>query len=182
MEEKIKKSLNKLDNVNYWISNSDTKSAFLLTLLGVILTIIFTSDIGAEMIRAFYCKNITATSYQCINYSFRIIFVIAFFAGLFFTFYCIYKTLRARIDTKKYKQDGLMTESNIFFGTISLKSFSVFEQSTNGETDDEYLKDINSQIFINSQIANLKFKYYNKSLISMLITLGCFLVFIITIV
>jgi len=179
MEKKISKSLNKLDNVNHWISNCDTKSSFVLALFGIILTIIFTSNIGAEMVKMFSCEKVKSVDWQSIKYFICIISIIAFFVGIIVTICYIYMTLKGRINPNVYNQDGLNTDSNIFFGTISSKKFKDFERSTNDEADEKYLSDINSQTFINSNIANEKFKNYNKSLISMLITLSWFLLFII---
>ena len=51
--EKIEISTKKLEIINQWISNCDTKSSFILTFYGVVLTIIFTSTFGSEMVNSF---------------------------------------------------------------------------------------------------------------------------------
>lgn len=175
----IEKALNKLDKVNNWISNCDAKSSFVLTLLGVIVTVIFTSDIGAEMFEVFNCKQASHIDCSSIKYLIRLISVIAFFIALIFTVYHIYNTLKGRTDPQDYIQEGLSSRSNILFSSISSKLFKDFEKESNNETEEDYLNDINSQIFINSKIANKKFQHYNKSLVFIMVTLGCFVLFVI---
>lgn len=179
MKEKIDKALNKLNNVTQWISNCDAKSSFALALLGVMITIIFTSNIGIEMFEVFDCKKIESIDWISIKYFIRIISVLIFFVGIIVTVYFIFMTLKGRINPKVYREGGLNVNSNIFFGSISNKTFATFESESNQENDATYLNDINSQVFINSKIANEKFKNYNRSLISILITIGAFLLFVI---
>jgi len=179
MKEKIDKSLNKLNNVILWISNCDAKSSFALALLGVLVTIIFASTIGSEMLEIFNYKKAESIDWASVKYFIRVISVIVFIAGIVVTVSFIYMTLKGRISPNVYKENKLKTDSNIFFGTISNKKFELFETETNSENETDYLNDINSQIFINSKIANVKFKNYNRSLISIIITLGGLLLFII---
>ncbi|PZX95324.1 hypothetical protein DOS84_01810 [Flavobacterium aquariorum] len=176
--EKIDKSLKKLEIINQWISNCDTKSSFILTFFGVITTIIFTSNIGNEMIQSLSFSKASDIDWTSIKNFLCFIITISFFISATITLYQIYLTLIGRIDTKIYSQEKLNINSNIFFGTISAKTFKDYEIETNGEDNEKYLNDINSQIFINSNIVNEKFKYYNKSLLWSLITFGVFLIYI----
>lgn len=178
--EKIEKSLKKLEIINQWISNCDTKSSFIMTFLGVIITLILTSEVGAEMMKTltfhFTCNIDWITIKNFLSFNLTLFF----FVSISFTFYNIYKTLIGRIDSKVYAEQNLNTDSNLFFGNIASKKFTDFENETNTESDAEYLNDINSQIFINSNIVTEKFKYYNKSLIWSFITLCIFLTYIFT--
>lgn len=177
--EHIEKSTKKLELVNQWIANCDTKSSFILTFYGVVLTIIFTSNIGGELINSFSFTK--AKDINCENFKNLIILLssIAFFVTSIITFYQIYLTLKGRIDPNVYHQSGLNINSNIFFGSIASKNFIDFENETNSEDIPKYLNDLNSQIFINSKIVNLKFKHYNNSLMWMFISLGIFIVFVV---
>jgi len=177
--ESIDKSIKKLELVNQWIFNVDTKSSFVLTFYGVIITIIFASELGNKMI-----STLTYVPAQNINgYSIKLFFslvvVIVFFIAAIITFYNIYQTLKGRINPKIYQKQGLQTDSNLFFGTIANKTYSEFVEQTNTENDDEFLNDLNSQVYINSNIANSKFRYYNKSIIWLIISFVLFLIFII---
>jgi len=177
--EKIENSTKKLELINQWISNCDTKSSFILTFYGVVLTIIFTSTIGGEMINSFSFRKSNEFNLENIINFILLLNTIAFFITSTVTLYNIYSTLKGRIDATVYNQNGLKTESNIFFGSIASKTFENFENELNSENETSYLNDLNSQIFINANIVNEKFKYYNKSLIWMFISLGIFILFVI---
>lgn len=176
--EKTEKSLKKLEFINQWISNCDTKSSFVMTFFGIIITIIFTSNIGNEMIQSISFSKANEIDWKSVRRFITLLITISFFISAVITLYNIYLTLIGRIDSKIYSQEKLNVNSNIFFGGISEKTFKDFETETNGENDDKYLNDINSQIFINSNIVNEKFKHYNRSLLWLLVTFGLFLIYI----
>lgn len=179
MKDKIEKAQKRLELVNQWITNCDTKSSFILTFYGVMLTIIFTSDMGKEMMNVFSFEVADKWNWESVKNFLLFILVIAFLGSIGKSFYHIYNTLRARINSDVYEQMGLITSSNSFFGTIAQKNFQDFEQATNSENEEEYLKDLNSQIFINSKIAAKKFEHYNSSIFWTFVSLGIFLVYII---
>lgn len=179
MSNKIENSFTKLDNINSWINNCDSKSSYILTFFGVVVTIIFTSDIGKEMIDTLEfssSNNLTKNSFK--NFIHFFLFI-SFLISALVTLYYIYFTLKAKIDSSIYAQDDLVTSSNIFFGTVSGKNFKDFNNETKAETETNLLNDINSQIFINSNIANAKFQNYNLSLKFMLLTFLIFLLYVI---
>jgi hypothetical protein len=179
MSNKIENGFTRLDNINSWINNCDSKSSYILTFFGVVVTIIFTSDIGKEMISTldFYSSNeVTKESFY--NFTQLFLFLLFLLSSLV-TLYFIYNTLKAKINTSIYTQDDLVTSSNIFFGTISTKEFKDFNNQVKAETEGSLINDLNSQIFINSNIANAKFKNYNLSLKFMTITFLIFLLYVI---
>jgi hypothetical protein len=177
--ENIEKSTKKLELLNQWIANCDTKSSFILTFYGVVLTIIFTSNIGGEMINSFSFSKADETNCESIRNFILVLTTIAFFITSIITFYQIYSTLKGRIDPKVYQQNGLKTNSNVFFGSIALKTFLDFESESNNEDEPNFLNDINSQVYINSKIVDQKFKHYNKSLFWMFISLGILILYLI---
>ena len=74
-------------------------------------------------------------------------------------------TLVARINSNVYNEPDLITDSVLFFGKISDKaSYQVFQNDVLNMTKEEYLKDLLSQIYINSKIANEKHVNYNKGI------------------
>ena len=177
--DNIEKGLKKLEFVNQWIANCDTKSSFIFAFLGVLLTIIFSSSIGEDMISVFSFKKATKIDCDSIGNFICLLCVIAFLIGVIITFYYIYFTLKAKIDPKVYTQADLKTDSNIFYGTIASKEYSLFKKDSNEETDTDFINDINSQIFINSKIATEKFSNYNRSLIWSIVTFALFILFMI---
>ena len=76
------------------------------------------------------------------------------------------------------KSGYLILKSNIFFKTIQSRGFSEYEIGTNSENEEQYLNDLNSQIYINSKIVESKFKHYNNSLKAILYGFGSFLFFV----
>lgn len=172
---KIEISINKLNGINQWISNVDTKSSIIFTFFGVIITIVFTSNIGNSIANILSYK--VADEINIITFSNSILYwlVITLFIVIVLSIYNFFQTLKGRINPNIYKQEGLNVNSNIFFGTIANKEYSKFEEEVNNETDTDILNDIHSQIYINSHIANRKFKFYNKSLLWTFIVFGIIL-------
>ncbi|MGM0582950.1 MAG: hypothetical protein ACQETL_19895 [Bacteroidota bacterium] len=177
--EAINKSIKKLELVNQWIFNVDTKSSFVLTFYSVIITIIFSSKIGNKMIDVFTYEKASEINSTNIWLFFKLLIVVAFFMTASITFYNIYQTLKGRINPKIYRQQGLKTDSNLFFGTIASKTYEDFKAQTNSENDDAFINDLNSQVFINSKIAHSKFKHYNKSIKWLICSFIIFVIFMI---
>jgi hypothetical protein len=177
--DNAEKGLKKLEIVNHWISNCDTKSSLIFAFLGILLTIIFPSSLGEEMVSVFNFKIAKEINFISVKKFFCLLCVIVFLIGVVMTFCYIYFTLKARISPEVYTQSGLKTDSNIFYGSIASKKYELFKKESNNETDSDFTNDINSQIFINSNIATEKFNNYNKSLIWTLITFAFFILFII---
>lgn len=167
MDKKLDKTKYKLDLINQWISNCDTKSSFLLAFYGVVVTIIMTTKLADKMVQTFKLRP----SFKDINLDsilnlieFIVLLVMVYF--VIKCFYHIYFTLKARIDSSLYQQEDLVTESNIFFQSISKKTYKDFNNKNSTENDTEFLSDLTSQVFINSNIATEKFENYNKSISS----------------
>lgn len=163
--KKVEKGIKKLEMINQWITNCDAKTSFLLTFYGVIITIIMTSKIFDE-IKFIFSMSVQGGSIKSENiYNFLALVSICLFIKFSAkSFYFIYNTLKARIDPNIYAQEKLKTNSNIFFFTIASKQFNEFHKSNIDESIEEYIEDIDSQIYINSCIATLKFQNYNKSI------------------
>lgn len=177
--DRTEKELKRLEFVNQWIANCDTKSSFIFAFLGVLLTIIFSSTIGEDMISVFSFKKAAKIDCVSIGNFLQLLCVILFLVGIIVTFYYIYFTLKAKVDPKTYTQTNLRTNSNLFYGAISPKNYELFKKECEDETDSGFIDDINSQVFINSKIATEKFNNYNKSLIWSIITFSLFLLFLI---
>lgn len=74
-------------------------------------------------------------------------------------------TLVARIDANVFRQPGLITDSVLFFGSISNRaSYQIFQNDILSIKKEDYLKDLLSQIYINSKIANEKHVNYNEGI------------------
>lgn len=177
--EPIDKSIKKLEIVIQWISNVDTKSSFVLAFYGIMTTIMFASDIGNRIINTLSYIPAQDINGESIKLFIALAIVILLLISILITFYFIFQTLKGRLNPNVYQQHGLRTDSNLFFGTVASKSYSKFEEQTNAENDNDFLNDVNSQVFINSNIVNRKFKLYNRSLIWLIISFLLFLIFMI---
>jgi hypothetical protein len=180
MEKKIEKSIKQLERVNQWIANCDTKTSFLLTFYGVIITVIFSSKLLADILKTLSLHRVKEIRVHNVILFISYISVLLFLFSIAKILYHILYTLKGRIDIPVDKQNGLNTNSLLFFGKIASKEFKKFEIEHDAQSESEYLNDLNSQVYINSVISFLKFKHYNKSLRWIIISLCSFLIYALT--
>jgi hypothetical protein len=151
-----------LDRINFWITNCDTKASYLLALEGIVLTVIFTSNYSTCIITTLSYKF----SFENFGWSSFFRFVeglslYSFFCLTFISLVNIYKTVKARLNPKIFREEGLETNSLLFFETIANRKFQTFILETKNITAEQLENDLDSQIFINSKICQQKFKHYN---------------------
>lgn len=154
-----------LDRIQFWISNCDTKASYLLAIQGIILTILFTSQIGKMFLQTI---NLRLTFLHINSNS-----ILNFFEGSIFycmiiffllSFFKVYLTLIGRIDPSIFKEAGLKTNNTLFFGSIANKKYNDFVNEQNELKNDKLTKHLDSQIYINAKISQTKFTNYNKAL------------------
>lgn len=139
-----------LERIIILIGHCDTKVSYLLSVLGVIMTVLITAktpkltNIQPLMEQGLYFIDIFAI--------FIIIFsILPFIYGI----YCLVNAMVARTNNNSLS-------SHIFFGDIAKFScYQDYMQSINNQNYD-YKADLLSQIYQNSKICSLKFSYYNK--------------------
>lgn len=170
--------IERLNHINTWINNCDQKSGILMAFLGVMVPLIFTTELFTSHISSLIIpiKNYWLNSEGAFNFFNFILCILLVLLGYYVvrSIYFLFQVINGRIDETKYNQDGLEINSLFFFGTISKKKFITFKDQL---SDSSYNSnnDILSQIYINSVIAQQKFTYYNKaikSLSSFLIIFG----------
>lgn len=165
-----------LDMINMWIGNVDSKISYSLTFIGVLLGFFFTGKKPIQISQVL--KKILMKIQQIFNKEYELIFkgielkdiisVIILVLICIFIFKSImaciylYKGIRGRIDSNVYEENELITKSNIFWNSISSMKYLDFYKNINNLDESELLKDISSQIFINSKICTEKFENYNK--------------------
>lgn len=143
-----------------WISNCDSKATTVLAFVGVLITIVCSND------NFLFLKDaILSMVNSC---SLKMLFLVAFviFSTLFsYGIYEMINVLFARIDAGKYRHKELVTDSKIFFGSISNNvDYSIFYHKFIQEDDSGFLNDLLSQVYITSIIANSKYTHYNTGL------------------
>ena len=157
-----------LDRVINWVSNCDSKVSYLLTLQGIILTIIFTSNYASCITDTFSYKfSLADFGWKSVFRFLEGVSLYSFLTLILVSLYNAYLTLRARLDPKIFKEKGLTTNSVLFFETIAKRKFVDFvtdQQNTTNTGTNQLDNDIDSQVFINSKICQLKFKHYNLTL------------------
>lgn len=160
-EEQIEEAKSSLERINSWINSCDSKAGTVLALTGVLLTIIFTNDGMAEMYNVL--QNILPPANFC-----TVLYIVFLGSSIFMLCYGIARlilTLVARINANIYQQPELITDSVLFFGKISNRpSYQVFQNDILSIKKEDYLKDLLSQIYINSKIANEKHVNYNEGI------------------
>ena len=162
-----------LERINSWINNCDAKTGTVLALLGVILTLMMTNE-GLSACYRIASRAITSRTFSDVLY---LIFAFASFSCLVFGLYMLISVLFASLSSEKYKQAKLETDSRIFFGSIgSTTTYREYWEKFTGMSTEEYMNDLLSQIYINSLIANKKYKNYNKGLKYAIIGFVCFIV------
>ena len=154
------------DTVNSWLNNCDQKAGILLTVVGVAITVLVTSDF-LKNLRTYifmpfkdYWEGNHELVFSCERFIVFFLLVIAA-VMLILACYYLFKTISADTDYDKLREENpeLVKKSFIFYKSISEMSYEDFKKD-----DINYIEDLKSQIYVNSKIAINKFKNYNEGL------------------
>ena len=156
-----------LDRVNSWISNCDQKAGLLLATIGIILAILFATDfvdvVKSRIIEPFMLclKEPMHYEFCCSRFFFSISLLFSILTCMISSIYAL-RTISADLKTKEISKvnPSLLSDSYLFFQTISSKSYEDFSEFEGVE----YQKDLLSQIYINSSICSKKFGFYKVAL------------------
>jgi len=164
-KDKIEDAQRNLDRITNWIGNCDAKISFILAFLGAIFALVFSDDGTLESIQSAINKSFYFRSWVdlIIGITLIVLFLL-FIISSIITFIFLILGLRGRIDIKVFKENGLETNSIIFWGRISKNNFEEYKNNLDSITEESIYNDLVSQIYINSKICSLKFENYNKSL------------------
>lgn len=158
-----------LDRVNMWISNCDQKASFVLAMLGVGMTILFTSDFVKYVrnsivvpFKTYLCESIGYIDWFRVMIALSLIYVCI---GIVITFYQLVNSLRAKTDIKRFAQQGIESKSMFHYVTVASKTYNEFCTS-----EVHIINDLRSQVYINSIICTAKFKHYKKAITTLFYT------------
>lgn len=162
-EPKLKECL-ELNNT--WIGNCDEKASILLAMIGVIMTVIVTSDV-IKVIRNYivlpFLQFLSSTDHFDFNFSRFSVFIFLVVTAIFtaLSLFMLLNTIRPNIDYDKFYKDNptMVKKSHIFFGHVAKMAYDEFKTETFN-----YKNDLQSQVYVNSYIANEKFKNYIEAL------------------
>lgn len=169
-----------LDRINGWISNCDQKAGFLLAILGVLIPIVFTSDISKRINEIIlipykaYCDMPDLYEINTVRFAYFIILVTTIITCLI-SIIAVLFSITANITIKKFKKiqgnEQIVETSYLFFGGIKKMKYATFRQMSNIN----YEEDLKSQIFVNASICTRKFKCYNIGLYAFIVMAICFI-------
>lgn len=150
-----------LDRTNMWIGNCDQKASFLLALVGVVITVIFTSGVASKINDVLVSPFITYWANGIGSFNFwRMVDALLLIAGLalvFTSMIYLLLCLIAKTDYSRFQQPGMEQRSHLFYGHIASMTYTEFCHTTVDK-----FNDLRSQVYTNSIICNDKFKHYNK--------------------
>lgn len=146
-----------LDVINQWINNSDNKASIILGLVGILLTIIFTTG------------NITSQTTKImkelfLNTNFSDILYLIFFLGsICICILGLCDLIKVLIPTLKMKTNKI--KSYMFFGSISCyTSFNEYKEDLLKSTEEDIFEDLLNQVYQNSIICNKKYENFAKGI------------------
>lgn len=152
-----------LDRTTNWIASFDTKSSLLLTVIGISFSVLVSADTidmaQESFTHAFYPKQ---DDHNFLDWL-EVIMLSAFLILSAKSLIHIYFTLKARMLKEKHRQEGLEVNSSLFFMDIADSSYLDFKRKLNDMPEEQYLNELESQIFINSWISAIKYRNYSAS-------------------
>lgn len=141
---------NNLERVNMWIANSDSKIGIALAFQAILPG--FLSTKGKEI-----KTIITLQSFDFIHFLLYLslaLFVLSIIRAIYYSFKALFPDIATR------------ESSLFFFGSIVNQGLQKFKKDFSKLSDVETEEDLNNQVFINSQIAVLKFSNIKRGIIS----------------
>ena len=187
MEKKDKNEYADLtyEYVSSWINNCDSKASILLALMGVILSIAFTSDFILSEIKeqikqvVDLIKGDISICLCGIIITFIILIILTLSIGyLICSLSKMIQVLYARLDDSRDKDNP----SVCFFRSIAAKSFDEYKSIVNGISKDTLVDDKLHQVYDCSCICTRKFTLYNEGVRLMKIGLIFFAVFLLVLI
>ena len=153
----------KLELINFWISNIDSKISFALAFAGVFIGFIISK--GTPTILG-DTANVPLKDIINLNFGelFSIILIIVLYSSALFSLILLLIALKGRINNNLYKEYKLNTKSLLFFGNIANMNYAEYKKKTEKTNNILLTNDINSQVYINSNICTYKFRLYNLSI------------------
>lgn len=153
-----------LDMNNMWVGVCDQKASILLAVMGVVFTIVMTSD-AIKTIRNYivlpfleYCNGNHSLCFSFSRFAVFVFLVItAIFAAL--SLWDLFNSIKPNLDYNAMKKDNpqMATKSFIFYSSVANMSYEEFKN-----TRIDYVNDLRSQVYTNAKIADMKFNNYLK--------------------
>ena len=154
-----------------FISNCDNKTSIVLASIGVLMTIILTND-GLKKIYSIIKTCIEQNTCCCILY---LLFLASSIGIMTYGICCLASVLVAK--TSESTNGCAQTDSHIFFSGIKkYGSPQAFHNEFTALSEQDLLKELTAQIYINADIASRKYFKYNKGLMHSVIGFSLFVI------
>ncbi len=157
-----------LSAINEWTRSADSKTSILMAFISLLLGFTLAVFDGITYIAQLEKINFLAV----VIIMLLIIYVLSAAAAIVFSSL----SLAARL---KFKNKGF--NSIIYFGDIAELSGEEFLSKTAQMTENDIVKDLKTQIVINSRISKRKLKYFNLGLISSIVLFASAIILLIII-
>jgi hypothetical protein len=157
-KQKIKDdSYQKLEMINQWINNSDSKSSIVLGLVGIFFIIVFTNTSFINNILEII-KKIS----EHIIFS-DVLYIMFFIVLVIFRIYGIWALIKVLVPTIKLK--NVKIKSYLLFESIAQYSnYKEYKDEYLKVSDDDIIDDLLNQIYQNSIICNKKYISFTNGL------------------
>ena len=151
-------ALDILDRTIGFVRNCDNKASIFLGTFGVILTIVLTTD-GLNNLMSIVQKVITQGTFCSALY---LLMMTGSILAMIFGVSQIIRVLGVKVDSSA--EEGLDGDSKIFFEYIRKNNYLGYKVKLLATTEEVFLNDVISQIYINSCICHDKYKNYQCGL------------------
>lgn len=151
-------ALDILDRTIGFVRNCDNKASIFLGTFGVILTIVLTTD-GLNNLMSIVQTVITQGTFCSALY---LLMMTGSIIAMIFGVSQIIRVLGVKVDSSA--EEGLDGDSKIFFEYIRKNNYLGYRVKLLATTEEAFLNDVISQIYINSCICHDKYKNYQCGL------------------
>ena len=163
-EKLIEEGSSNLSEVKDWISNVDTKVSIMLALMGIFLGYILVEAEINLIERISMTLNNGGICNLNIWHFIKGGLIIALYVCVAISMLYFLKAIRAKINPDEFDGSGIKKDSLLFFGSVANMEYKDYMKGICDQKNKDKLKDVYSQVYINSRICNQKFIYYNKGI------------------
>ncbi len=151
-----------LELTNAWVNNADTKVSFALAFSSAVLGLIFYNAGSKPKALVDFELAYSTNTISAFNWC-SIALLVVMYSCFVLVLGCFFLALKGRITNNSKRK------SMLFFGSIASQSLNDYKSRFFSIDSMDLEKDIAEQIYINSEICNYKFKWYNRGLLLLLI-------------
>lgn len=160
--ENLEYAIKTLERVDNWIINCDNKISVATGFFLGLLALSVATDYLGKFVD--FIREIIANASNIYSIIFLVLIVLdasAYLVSIFF----LLEAMTARLNIKSKEKRLNSENSNIYFGNISKLKYKEYKDSFIQEKNRDRLNDVISQIYINSVIAEVKYKYCNRGVV-----------------